>query len=539
MITEPRPRLGPGEPIPISLVAHWVFCPRRAWLEAVGEHTDTAQVAAGVDAHASVDDPATGRPVERRAVEVADAGLGISGRCDAIEIGKGGALTIVEHKSTPVRRTPTVTEPMRVQLALQVRALHSAGSKVAGQAVYFVNHRVRVDVSLSEADFAAAADAVASTREVVESLIAPEPLEDDPRCASCSHVSVCLPDERSEVEVRRRILVDDPGTQVVHLATPGARASVRDGRMRVGVHGEEVASIPLEKVAGVVVHGNVDLTGGLIRELLWRSLPVVWTTGTGRVVGWAVAGAGPNGAARVRQHEAAAAGRLDLAREFVAAKISNQATQLRRNGDAAAVVRDLRALQARAGTARSLDELLGLEGDAAARYFGSWGTMLTPRARSLGFEFRTRSQRPARDEVNSLLNYAYAMLLGDAVRAVVACGLDPHAGFLHSATRNKPALALDLCEEFRAPLADSVVLGAINNGEINPSDFSAALGSVRMHDRARRALITAYERRVESEFRHPVFGYRVSWRRAMEIQARMVLGVLDGSQSRYVGIRIR
>jgi CRISPR-associated protein Cas1 len=141
--------------------------------------------------------------------------------------------------------------------------------------------------------------------------------------------------------------------------------------------------------------------------------------------------------------------------------------------------------------------------------------------------------------VYAALNYAYALLLADAIRAIVACGLDPHAGFLHSSVRNKPALALDLCEEFRAPVADSTVIGAFNNGELKRSDFSEVLGVARLRDAGRRTLIAAYERRVLSEFRHAVFGYRVTWRRAMEIQARMILGVIDGTQPRYVGIRTR
>ena len=539
MTTEPQSGRELPDPIPISLVVHQVFCPRRAWLEAAGEQTDTFQVAVGVAAHAVSDDPSRSRPADLRSVEVVDERLGVAGRCDTVEVEPDKALTVVEYKSTPIRHKASVTEPMRIQLALQVGALRSMGHRVTGQAIYFTNHRVRVEVDLSDADFVAAGEAVALTRATIEAAEAPPPLEDDPRCTRCSHVGICLPDERACVEVRRRIVVADPDTQVVHLATAGSRASVREGRLLVHAQGEELASVPLERVQGVVVHGNVDLSGGLIRELLWRSLTIVWTTGTGRVVGWSVAGAGPNGAERVRQHEEAASGRLDLAREFVCAKIANQATLLRRNGQAPESVALLRTLTRNARGARSLTELLGIEGEAAARYFESFGTMLSPRAHSTGFEFRVRSAHPATDAVNASLNYAYAMLLADTIRAVVACGLDPHAGFLHSSTRNKPALALDLCEELRAPVADSVVIGAINNGEIGPADFSTALGSTRLRDRGRRALIAAYERRVESEFRHPVFGYRTSWRRAMEIQARMVLGVIDGSQDRYVGIRTR
>jgi CRISPR-associated protein Cas1 len=179
-----------------------------------------------------------------------------------------------------------------------------------------------------------------------------------------------------------------------------------------------------------------------------------------------------------------------------------------------------------------------VEGDAAARYFGSFATMLSPSVQAaLAFSGRTR--RPATDPLNAALNFAYGLLLADLVRAVVSCGLDPHAGFLHSSGRNKPALALDLCEEFRAPVADSVVIGAFNNGELKDTSFSIVTGAARLRDAARSALIAAYERRVATSFRHPIFGYQVTWRRAMEIQARLVLGVLDGTQDGYKGITIR
>lgn len=138
-----------------------------------------------------------------------------------------------------------------------------------------------------------------------------------------------------------------------------------------------------------------------------------------------------------------------------------------------------------------------------------------------------------------MLNYAYSLLVADEVKAITACGLDPHAGFLHSSRRNKPALALDLMEEMRAPIADSVVQTLVNCQVISPDDFELVLGSVRMKSRAKYKLIDTYERRMETEFEHPLFHYRVTWRRALEIQARQVLGVLEHSQDRYVGIRVR
>jgi CRISPR-associated protein Cas1 len=531
---------GEQEPLPISLVVHHVFCPRRAWLEAAGESTDTYQMAVGTADHSTADDPDAGRPNRMHSVEVVHREWGLSGRCDTVERRPDGSLIVIEHKATPVRRRPDLTEGMRVQLALQVESLRSMGNTVAGQEVYFTSHRVTVPVDLSIEDVERARAEVDATRRTVNAPTAPGPFEDDPRCRGCSHASVCLPEERAVRLIHRRILVGDPDSYVVHLATPGSYACLQEGRVRVLHRGEEAGSIPVERVQGIVVHGNIDLSGALIREMMWRSQAIVWCSGNGRVIGWSTSAASPNGLARVRQHEQAANGRLDLAREFVRAKIANQATLLRRNGYAVDAVAMLRDLQRRAGRSMSLNELLGIEGEAAATYFEAFVTMMRPDLRDDSWaRFMGRSGRPARDPLNACLNYAYAMLLADTIRALASCGLDPHAGFLHSSSRNKPALALDLCEEFRAPVADSAVLGAFNNGEVTIGDFTDVLGATRLRDGGRRALIGAYERRTQTVFKHPVFGYQVTWRRAMEVQARMVLGVIDGTQPRYQGIRVR
>ena len=533
----PGPGLSETDPIPISLVVHQAFCPRRAWLEVMGEQTDTAQVATGTAAHGGTDDRTSSRSGSLRSVDVRSDRLGVSGRCDTLEVAKDGGLTIVEYKATPVRRKAEVTRPMRAQLALQGMALREMGHAVNGYAVYFAQHKARADVLLTPDDLADAEALVADTRRTIMSPTAPLPLEDDARCTRCSHAAVCLPDERSLADVQRRIKVPNPDGQVLHLATPGARASIKQGRVEVSHHGERFASLPIEQVQAVVAHGNIDLSGALIRELMWRNIVITWCSSSGRVIGWAASASGPNGGPRHRQHVESERGRLDMAREFVAGKIANQATLLRRHADDPATISVLRELQRAAATAGSLNELFGVEGDAAARYFAGFPSMLND-GPALGFSVRTR--RPATDPVNCALNYTYGLLVSDVTRAVLSCGLDPHAGFLHSAERNKPALALDLCEEFRAPVADSVVLGAFNNGELSATrDFTDVLGAVNLRDKGRKQLIAAYERRVGQEFRHPIFGYAVTWRRAMEIQARLVLGVVDGTQPSYKAIRIR
>jgi CRISPR-associated protein Cas1 len=137
-----HPTLSEDDPIPISLVVHQAFCPRRAWLEVMGEHTDTAQVATGTIEHGGTDDETTSRTTRLRGVDVRSDRLGICGRCDTLEVGADG-VTVVEYKATPVRRKADVTPPMRAQLALQGIALGEMGYQVAGHAVYFTQHRTR------------------------------------------------------------------------------------------------------------------------------------------------------------------------------------------------------------------------------------------------------------------------------------------------------------------------------------------------------------------------------------------------------------
>ena len=527
------------EPIPISLVCQWMYCPRRAWLEAAGERSDSYQMEAGFTAHKSVDDSSSERKAkgETRALEVSCTSLGVVGKLDSVEQ-VGDAYEIVEYKATPVKKTPEVTDAMRVQLALQKRCLEDGGYSVASTAVFFTSHHRRVEIELGPDDFDMAENAVRETRAVVMGDSAPLPLEDSHRCNRCSHADICLPEERHLGAVQRSIRVADPDSQVVHLSTPGSFARCSKGKMVVTKGDETLAKIPLETVQALELHGNVNLSGGLTRELLWRNVPILWCSGSGKLVGWAVSSYGPNGLARNAQHIASAEGRLSFAREFVASKIANQATQLRRTGQAGEAVEKMRLLQKQVSDVGRWQDILGIEGEAAAIYFTNWHLLVKEGKREV-WPWHGRSGRPATDAINALLNYAYALLLADTVKAITACGLDPHAGFLHSANRNKPALALDLMEEFRAPVADSVVQTVINNGEVAPESFSAAMGSIRMKAGARKALIAAYERRMETQIRHPIFGYPAKWRRTLEIQARQILGVLDGSQDRYQGIRIR
>lgn len=455
------------------------------------------------------------------------------GRCDTVEAADDGSLTVVEHKAAPVRRSSQVTFPQKIQLALQASCLRDQGHAVDGAAVWFSTTRRRVEVALDDELMATAESEVEATRAVVDCPVPPIPLEDDARCQRCSHVSVCLPDEHRQRAPARRIGIADPTGRVLHLATPGSRASLSRGQIKISARDQDPVVVPLEQTAGLVVHGNADVSAALLRETLERGYPIVWCAWSGRVVGWANSAKAPNLAARSLQHRLDEDTRLTVARAMISAKVRNQALMLRRHGHPG---RDeLRKLAYQAERANSSVALFGIEGRAAKAYFAGLSGAFRPEWAA----FTGRAGRPARDPVNAALNVAYGLLLADVLRSVVACGLDPAGGVLHSAGRNKPALALDLMEEFRAPLADAAVVWAINNGELRAEAFRHDVDAVRLSRDGRRSLISAYERRVASSFTHPLFGYQVTWRRAMEVQARMFLAVVLGEMQAYRAIALR
>jgi CRISPR-associated protein Cas1 len=177
---------------------------------------------------------------------------------------------------------------------------------------------------------------------------------------------------------------------------------------------------------------------------------------------------------------------------------------------------------------------MGLEGTGSAAYFRVFGSLLRE-----GWTFEKRTRRPPTDPVNAMLSFAYTLLNQQVLAAVQTVGLDPYVGFLHSTQYGKPALALDLMEEMRPVLADSVVLSVINKRVLKPDDFEEALGAYRLSDGGRRDFLAQWEARLETERRHPTFGYKVSYRRALILQARLASRWLLGEIPEYPPLIVR
>jgi CRISPR-associated protein Cas1 len=157
----------------------------------------------------------------------------------------------------------------------------------------------------------------------------------------------------------------------------------------------------------------------------------------------------------------------------------------------------------------------------------------------MAFDFDGRNRRPPRDPVNALLSLAYSLLAKDLTIVLQAVGFDPFLGFYHRPRYGRPALALDLMEEFRPLVADSVVLNAVNTGVIQRGDFVGRGGAVSLGHAGRGRFLRVYERRMDELVTHPVFGYRISYRRVLEVQARLLGRFLAGEIPEYPGFQTR
>ena len=288
------------------------------------------------------------------------------------------------------------------------------------------------------------------------------------------------------------------------------------------------------ELGSVSLFGNVQISSQAMRSVLQRDVPVFYLSYGGWLSGYARSVNDHSLDLRVAQHELARDEQrsLELARAFVLGKVKNQRTMVRRSrGEAAkGVLQAMSLLLHRIEQARDAGELLGLEGAAAQRYFEAFGEMLSVGS---GFEVTGRNRRPPTDPINALLSFGYAMLTREALAAAIAAGFEPGLGVYHRARPGRPSLALDLMEEFRPLIVDSTVLTTINCHEVRASHFYRRGKAVVLTNDGRRAFIAAIERRLRTTITHPTFGYDVTYRRALNVQARLLARAIQGDIPSY------
>lgn len=330
---------------------------------------------------------------------------------------------------------------------------------------------------------------------------------------------------------------ETPRRRVLYVTEPGAATRLRQGQVQVFVRDEEVLSVPVRAVGRIVLMGPVGLSAGLRTHALIRDVPVVFLSRHGQWLG-RLDGAEGDVRLRRRQYrftEDPQAG-PPVAAAMVQGKLANQRALLLRYArrEAAEQVVDvaehLDDLRERAGAADRVPSLMGLEGTGTKRYFEALARLLPD-----GFAFDGRNRRPPRDPVNSALSLGYSLLLDEAVAALATVGLDPHAGILHADVTRRPSLALDLMEEFRPLIVDTVVLNLLRRHRLTPEHFRQSPDSdaVLLTKEGRRQYLDGYEERMLQRFTHTPSGRRVSYRRALHLQADQLAAVIQGLLPTY------
>lgn len=589
----PSGELAAQPPLPVRRLHNYLYCPRLfyfQWVENLFE--ENADTVAGSALHRQVDEPsrydeekaralAEGLPEGKRirSLKLQSESLGLVGIVDVVEGGPDGA-EIVDYKKGSARRlddgTRVAKENDAIQLAAQALLLRESGADVARAAVFYGEERRRVPVELTEALFAQCRAAIAEAKALAASGRMPPPLTDDPRCQYCSAYPICLPRESAHwAAARERALAADPQLrldfggpeialtldepdaaddaderiaprperhdgEVLVVQTAGAMVGQRGGEFTVSLKGETVRKLPIHQVRAVYCYGAIQLTAQAVETCLELGVDVSYFAASGRFLGL-LRGLPASGIdARLGQYRLFGEPfwRLKLAREIIRAKIHNQRVMLMRNGDVPDRVLRLLA-DARDATdgARDLTELLGIEGGAANLYFEQFASML--KGEAWRFDFRGRNRRPPRDPVNALLSMGYSVLAKELAGVCHAVGLDPFLGFMHQPRYGRPALALDLMEEFRPLVADSVAISLANRGELDPGDFLRGASGTFLDEQGRRRFWEAWFRRMDAEVSHPEFGYRMSYRRMLEVQARQLWRFVRGEATSYHGFTTR
>ena len=315
--------------------------------------------------------------------------------------------------------------------------------------------------------------------------------------------------------------------------------------------------VPLIKIDRVVVQGNSTLTSPAVAALMEQRAEVTFLNQYGRFQGHLAPAFTKNGQLRLAQtatyHDPER--HHHLVQAFIQGKIANMRTMLLRANRkrqkteltqaAAAMQQALKDVQATQPDPTTPDpsqpqtnsvygRLQGLEGNATAHYFNSFKHLLQQ-----PHMFNGRTRRPPRDPANALLSYGYTILLNQVISAICTVGLDPYIGYLHRSQYGKPALALDLMEEFRPLLVDSVVINLINTRGLKEKDFIETLGSYRLTDYGRRTFLTKIEARFDETIIHPTFEYKVTYRRAIELQARLLAKTIMDEIPAYPSFTVR
>lgn len=317
---------------------------------------------------------------------------------------------------------------------------------------------------------------------------------------------------------------------VVYVTRQGSQVGVDGGRITVYMKDEgEIASFPMGQVDTINIFGNINFTTPFVARANEHGIVLNYFTQNGRYRGSFVPERNTIAEVRRCQYALSEKENLKIAKEIIRGKIRNSRTLLNRKG--VSDTGKLSALEAETARARDLDGLRGIEGEAAEIYFRLLNGCLAD-----GWTFERRTRRPPEDHINSLLSLTYSMMKNEVLSALRQYNLDPFLGILHADRHGRPALALDLQEEFRPIFCDAFALRLINKAMLKHEDFKM---DNHLKDYAFKIYLEKFDEYMKEEFTHPRFGYTVSRRKAVRLQAILLRKAITGELKKYYPLEFR
>lgn len=551
-------------------VAEYAYCPRLFYyMQVEGIFIPSSDTAKGVAVHRRVDKPSADlekaeageddheRPKIVRSLVLTSESLGLTATLDLTEI-LGQTAVPVEYRKGRPKHFPIVptsddcgdreqlpiqqTEAWatdRIQVSLQAILLEDAGYTVNEAIIYYAEEKLRLRIPIDDTLKSEALQTLKDAKQCAEGS-RPLPLVNDSRCLKCSLQPICLPDEvnhqraqslTDEITPRKIWPPCDDGIHVV-AQQEGVKVGVRGMELVVNdKNGSTVKTIPITNIESLSLLGSVQITTQAIHTLADMNTPIAFLSQAGRLV--AMIDPLDSISAEIRKSQIRKFDCvnvcLELARALVSTKIMNQRTLLLRNHSSlpAGVATDLAKEAKNAAQADSVESVRGHEGQAAAIYFKHFAGMLKCPL-LVEFDANGRKRRPPPDPVNACLSLAYSMLTHECVAALRLARLEPSIGGFHVSRPGRPALALDLMEPFRPLVADSVVITCFNRGELTEGHFLRTASGCSLTEAGRRSFFNALGRRMDTVVTHPVFEYRLSYRRMIVLHARMIAAWLTG-----------
>lgn len=331
---------------------------------------------------------------------------------------------------------------------------------------------------------------------------------------------------------------------VLYVMTPGTILHLDHDTVRVALDGETRLRAPLTQLSGIVAIGRVTVTSPLIERCAEDGRSLVWLDRRGRFSARVEGPTRGNVLLRREQHLALSDSERTyrIARQFVAGKVQNSRRILLRAARESAEEFDGIVLSEQAERmavalgrlegAGTLDEVRGVEGEAARLYFDVFDLMV--RVDREHFALDGRSRRPPRDPMNAVLSFLYALVRAECSSALEGVGLDPQVGYLHALRPGRPSLALDLMEELRAAVADRLALTLVNRRQLTVDHFEEFPGgAVHLNEEGRRLVIMAYQRRKEETLQHRVLRQKLPLGLVPHVQARLLARHLRGDLPDY------